>query len=42
MDQTNLASAIASARSGRVLKAGSHERRIVDVSGIPGVGEQLV
>lgn len=39
MDQTNLASAIASARSGRVLKAGSHERRIVDVSGIPGVGE---
>lgn len=39
MDQTNLASAIANARSGRVLKAGSHERRIVDVSGIPGVGE---
>ena len=39
MDQTNLASAIASARSGCVLKAGSHERRIVDVSGIPGVGE---
>lgn len=39
MDQTNLASAIANARSGRVLKAGSHERRIIDVSGIPGVGE---
>lgn len=39
MDPTNFASAVASARSGRSLAAGSESRRIVDVSAIPGADE---
>lgn len=39
MDPTNLANAVASARSGRSLAAGSESRRIVDVSAIPGADE---
>ena len=39
MDPTNFANAVASARSGRSLAAGSESRRIVDVSAIPGADE---
>lgn len=39
MDPTNFANAVASARSGRSLTAGSESRRIVDVSAIPGADE---
>ena len=39
MDLTNFANAVASARSGRSLAAGSESRRIVDVSAIPGADE---
>lgn len=39
MDQNNFASAVARARSGRALETGAVSRRIVDVSGIPGVDE---
>lgn len=39
MDLTNFAKAVASARSGRSLAAGSESRRIVDVSAIPGADE---
>lgn len=39
MDLTNFANAVASARSGRSLVAGSESRRIVDVSAIPGADE---
>ena len=39
MDLTTFANAVASARSGRSLAAGSESRRIVDVSAIPGADE---
>ena len=39
MDLTNFANAVANARSGRSLAAGSESRRIVDVSAIPGADE---
>ena len=39
MDPTTFANAVASARSGRSLAAGSESRRIVDVSAIPGADE---
>ncbi len=39
MDQNIFASAVANARSGRILTAGSESRRIVDVSAIPGADE---